>query len=442
MSLKRLFSPVHQFFNLTPGPEVPDDVARDFRHNVLVNGLDSIWWAFGESFLTVTTILPVFVSHLTSSPLIIGLIPALINAGWFAPQFFMAATVERLPRKLPAVRILSAIERLPFLGMALVAFLQPGINTPVVLALLIGLVIWRALASGIVALPWQELIATLIPASHRGRYIGFSHLLGQVAGLGGAALSGIILGALPFPYNFALTFGAGFVCFATSYVFLIQSKEPMQPARGSAPGPERSTWARARQILRDDTNFRRFLASRGLTYLGSMASGFLAVYAVSRLHLRDADVAIFTGALVAGSALGSLVFGWIGDRYGYKPVMQIASVLWAIALLMVLVAPEVIVYDAAFLLIGLSNGANVTADLNVVMELGPVADRPTYIGLSRTVLGPVLFVAPLLGGQIAAWGSYPLMIGCSLAFTGVGLVVLWLGVVEPRLLARSSGLAD
>ena len=79
------------------------------------------------------------------------------------------------------------------------------------------------------------------------------------------------------------------------------------------------------------------------------------------------------------------------------------------------------------------------ADLNVVMEFGSAADRPTYIGLSRTVLGPALFIAPLLGGQIAAWDAYPTMIVASLIFSAVGLAVLWLWMIEPRFAAAPSG---
>ena len=50
--------------------------------------------------------------RMTASPLIFGLIPALTDFGWFAPQLFLAPYVERLPRKYPWVMVLGAIERL------------------------------------------------------------------------------------------------------------------------------------------------------------------------------------------------------------------------------------------------------------------------------------------------------------------------------------------
>jgi len=51
------------------------------------------------SFFSSTIILPLFVSHFTDSPLVIGLIPFLGWAGVLLPQVFMANVVERAPLK-------------------------------------------------------------------------------------------------------------------------------------------------------------------------------------------------------------------------------------------------------------------------------------------------------------------------------------------------------
>jgi hypothetical protein len=61
-----------------------------------------------------------------------------------------------------------------------------------------------------------------------------------------------------------------------------------------------------------------------------------------------------------------------------------------------------------------------------------------YLGLARTSLGPVLFLAPLIGGRVAELGGYPLVLSVSVALSLVALVLLWWMVIEPRHLATSA----
>lgn len=423
---------IGDFFILPPDPDRHPLVAEKFRHNVLVNTADSIAWLLGDSFLSASTILPVFASKLTDSPLVIGLIPALLNAGWFLPQFFMTSFVARQPRKLPMIGWLTAIERLPFLGLFLLALGADRLPSTAAVAIFLALIVSRAVSSGVVALPWQELMAIVIPSSHRGRYFGYSHLLGVAAGVAGAGVAAHFLGNLAYPRNFALIFLIGFLFTIVSYVFLMWTAEPHIPPAAHTPAGNRPSLKQAVAILRGNANFRTFLFSRGLGYTGGMAAGFLAVYAVDRFHLPDAQAAVFTALLLAGAMIGFVTSGWAGDRLGHKIVLVAAGFLWAMALLVALLSPSTGVYYLVFVLVGISNGAAIVADLNIVMEFGHGAERPMYVGLARTIMGPVLLIAPLVGGRIAQVADYPLMFGVSLAFAAAGLLLLWFGVTEPR----------
>ena len=149
-------------------------IARHFRRNFFANGMDMVSWLLGMSFMSISAIMPVYVRHLTVSPLIFGLIPALTDFGWFAPQLFLAPYVERLPRKYPWVLALGAIERVPYLVLPLVVIALDTLpqNTAVVLFMILWT--WKAFGSGFVATPWQEMLAKVIPVSHRGRFFGLA----------------------------------------------------------------------------------------------------------------------------------------------------------------------------------------------------------------------------------------------------------------------------
>jgi MFS family permease len=406
------------------------EIQRHFRRNFFANASDMSLWSFGFSFLSAATILPVYFAHLSSSTLLLGFIPALLDLGWFLPQLFTAQHVERLPRKKPLVMLLGFVERVPFLLMAIGAMWFVRLPAATAVALFLGLMAVRALASGLVATPWQELIAKIIPVQWRGRFLGLSNSLGGGLGLIGSGVAALILAELPYPANFALCFLIGFVLTGLSLAAFTFTVEPAQPPP-EAP-PTIGYRQRLTAILRDDHNFRTYLLSRGLGYLGGMSSGFLAVYGVKHFQMGDAQAAVFTAVMSAAGMLSNMIWGTVGDRHGHKLVMEWSTALWAGSLALALVAPSGIIYHGVFALVGAANAGFIVSDLSIAMEFGPEAQRPTYIGLARTLSAPFLFVAPLVGGVVAQVWGFSWLFVLALALTLSSLAMLRLRVIEPR----------
>ncbi|MFA9403505.1 MAG: hypothetical protein ACERKY_10620, partial [Anaerolineales bacterium] len=59
---------------------------EDVRFNASVNILDGAFFGAGLGFASFTTVIPLFVSLLTNSPILIGLAPAIHSLGWQLPQ--------------------------------------------------------------------------------------------------------------------------------------------------------------------------------------------------------------------------------------------------------------------------------------------------------------------------------------------------------------------
>ncbi len=434
--LETLLASYLTLFHIPSDAGVHPAIAASFRRNFIVNGLDGASWLFGASFISISAVLPVYARHITDSALVIGLIPALHDFLFYIPQLFLAPLVERLPRKYPLVLFLGVVERLPYMALPFAALWFSKMPTQTATLLFILLMVWKAVGSGIVAIPWQEMIAKIIPVTHRGRFFGLGHLVGQFAGIGGAAMAAVILARYPYPQNFALSFACGLVGIWLSFVFLTLTREPSLPVQ-----PVRHATGKYGQrlgaILRQNTNFRTYLVSRWFSYLGTMGFGFVAVFGVVRFGLPDSMAAVYTGILYASGAIGYLVWGPLGDRLGHRLLLQITACLWIVALLCVL-AVHFLEFEAgifiAFGLMGLSNSGGLLGDFSMAMEFGPVAERPTYIGLARAVTAPALLIAPVLGGWIAQTLSYPALFTVSLGFVVAGLLILsWL-VKDPRFL--------
>jgi MFS family permease len=341
----------------------------------------------------------------------------------------LAPYTERLPHKLPLVRLLGFFERVPYFVLPLGVLWLNTLSSQWAIVVFILLLAWKSVGGGIVATPWQELMAKIIPVMRRGRFFGIANVIGQMLGIVGSAVAMALLGWLPYPYNFATCFGVGAIGIGVSWLFVLQTKEPPSVL---APISEQHYTGRLLEILRRDVNFRMYLVCRWLWYLGSMATGFMAVYAIAHFHLSDATAAIYTGILYAAGVVGYAFWGPLGDKLGNKRTMVASATLWLLALVVALLSSAAWGYYLVFALMGFASSGGVIADLNIAMEFGPEIERPTYIGLTRTITGPALLIAPLLGGWIAQTWSYPVLFGVSLGLAVGGLLLLAWGVKDPR----------
>jgi len=105
---------------MTEELEFQRQVETNFRWNFAVNTLDLSFYTFGFTLVSQATVLPLLVSQLTSSKLLIGLIPATYSLGYLLPQLLTANFTESLRRKLPFLTLVGGlVERTPFLWIGL-----------------------------------------------------------------------------------------------------------------------------------------------------------------------------------------------------------------------------------------------------------------------------------------------------------------------------------
>ncbi|MFZ3078641.1 MAG: hypothetical protein WA109_03060, partial [Bellilinea sp.] len=148
------------------------ELSKALKHNFIVNVLDGTFFGFGLGFASFATVIPLFVSNLTDSAALIGLIPAVHNVGWMLPQLLTAKSVSRMQQFKPATIFWTVIERAPFLGLAIVALLMGGLSKPAALTLTFMFLIIQGGGAGMTANPWQNMIGKIIPSNIRGTFFG------------------------------------------------------------------------------------------------------------------------------------------------------------------------------------------------------------------------------------------------------------------------------
>jgi len=412
---------------------VNDNATTDnARWNFGVSIWDVTFIMLGISIVSRETVMPVLVAQLTSSKLALGLIPAIFSLGGYLPQLLFANFTERLRYKKPFTMWVGGLgERGPYLLMALTIWWLAGSAPALALVVFFCCLAATATALGAATPAWFDMIAKVIPVQRRGLYAGLGHGLGALMGVVGAYFVGRILATVAFPNNFALLFGLAFAIMAISWLGLALTREP--PSEMIKEQMPLTRYLRQLPaILRRDRNYQRFLICRTIIQMGTMAGGFFMVYGIERFQIDGAGVGLLTAVLVAGQAVMGLIWGVLADRFGHKRVLATAAFALALAALAAWMADSQTWLVVTFALLGAYMAADTASGLNIILEFCAPEDRPTYIGLTNTLLAPVLTLAPLLGGWLAMTVGYPGLFMTALLFASLGGLLMAFWVREPR----------
>jgi MFS family permease len=406
---------------------------RHIRWNFTVLGLDMVLFSLGLNISSAYTVLPLFVHHLTSSDLIVSLIPAVRSLGFFVPPLLIAGLVERLRYAKPFILGATVFERVPFLWLGLLTPLLAALLPGWLLGLFFGSLLIQTGAGGLTLPPWLDMVARVIPEDWRGRFFGGSTGLGGALGIGGAAGAAAILRYVAWPWNFSFCFLLTFATMVISFCLLSLSREPERQRR---PLQVEARWRALRAILRDDHDFRRLIIANVLSAAPTMASGLFAIAAAERAHLPDAAIGALTAVFLTANTVSNFIWGPLGDRYGHRIMLALGMLCGAAACGLADITGGAMIFGAVFLCFGFSLAATQLAQFTFVIEFGPVPLRPTYIALSYITYAPFAIGAPIIGGFLADRAGLTWVFTLAAALSVLSAIVYFLWVPDPRIRAR------
>ncbi len=416
-------------------------VEKNLPWNFSVNLIDITFITLAFSLISRETITPLLISNLTDSKIAIGLAPAIYSIAYYLPQLFAANHAERLKRKLPFVMLIGGLlERVPYLfaGLAILLFAE---GAPLAALLCLYLVIGLgALGNGVATPAWFSMIGKVLPVRRRGIFFGLSEGLGTLMGIIGAFFVGLVLDSVGYPLNFSTLFLVAAVFMGISWVGLALNREPESPVVKQHI-PFSHYFRQLPAILRENHNFRRYLLGYSISRLSTMGVGFFIVFGDESFSLSGADVGLLTAILIGSQAVMQLLLGWLADRRGHKTNLTISGFALALAALLAMGASDLAGLIPAFILLGVGLASDQVSRLNIILEFAVPEDQPTFIGLTNTLLAPVVFLAPILGGWLADFGFEPLF-ALMLVCGALGGLLLHFWVKEPRHIAPVPMAAD
>jgi len=399
------------------------EILKNVRHNFTVGLLDGAFFGFGMGFASFVTVVPLFISSLTDSTTLIGLIASAHILGWQLPQLFTAKHVSRLRRYKSLVMLMTFHERWPFFALAVLCLLIPTIGTQVALVLAFILLLWHSFGGGLAGTAWQSMIGKIIPANRIGTFYGSQSSAANLFSSAGAVVAGIILARVAAPNNFAVCFFITGVMMVISWVFLAKMREPEHVPVETAP-VQQNIWKNARHILRRDVNYRWFLIARILAQGAAAAISFYTIYAVRQFDMQPETAGVMAGLLLIGQTLASPILGWAGDHWGHRRVFILGVLILIASVVMAMAASSLTLFYVVFTLAGFANAVLWTTSMSITMEFGTQAERPFYIGLTNTIIAPATLFAPIIGGWLADSFNFHVMF-VIVALVGLASVIIF-----------------
>jgi hypothetical protein len=405
------------------------------QRNFLLGVLNGLFFTLAETLIDPTLVLVAFVSRLTESPVLIGLVAPLRDGAWYLPQLLVSGYAQSQPYKLGLYRRTAVVRLAAWAGLALAAFAltDPGL---LLIAFFLTFGVY-AVASGAGGLAFMEVVGKAIPAHRRTVFFAWRLFTGGMAALGAAAVVRWLLaegGPLSFPRNFGLLFVLGWAAAAAGlWAFQAITEEPDRALR-----PRASGWAqlqRAWKTIGRDPAYGRFMLMRGGLGLAGASVPFFALYAQTAFGAELSMVGTYLAVYAAASLLANIVYGRLAARLGNRGILLAATGAGLLMTLTVAALPVLAAFcpvpaalaawwlTPAFALAGLRESGLGVAGQPLLLEIAPAEERSLYLGFTNTVLGVLLLSTGLSGVVVAALG-FPVLLGLTIAAHAVALVTL------------------
>ena len=416
---------------------------RHLRRNFSFGVLNGVFFSLFSALLDPSLVLSWFVSQLTTSNFLIGLITPVQQGGWFLPQLVISSYLQRRQRKLPFYARMAGVRVVIWGLMTLAVFFVE--DATVLLVAFFALLTIYSLAAGLSGLCFVDIVAKAIPAARRGAFFGWRRFLGGTLALGGSLLVGYILDEgrrLAFPDNYAILFLLSFFVLCAGLGSFALVMEPLEPVNEEKV-PLANQFRRALNLPHRDSNYRRFLTMRLLLMAAAeIATPFYIVYAKRALSVPVSMVGVYLMGTTLASFASNLLWGRISDRRGNKLLLALSN---SLGLFIPLTALSIVplanlwpglrelapgLFALVFVLSGASKSGVMIGNTNFLLGIAPPDNRPLYIGLTNTVVG-IALLATSVGGLIVDLVGFTVLFSLALTFYALALF-LTLRLHEPR----------
>jgi MFS family permease len=265
----------------------------------------------------------------------------------------------------------------------------------------VAMLVIGTVASSIASVAWSASISEIVPERISGSYFARRNLI-----FGGWTLIAVMVAGHIAEWNgnsmvaFASIFCAAGISRLVGLFFLSRMKFPATVMERRSRGVG---LADLLTVLRDN-NYRNLCVFVGLWgLLLNAAMPFYTMFLVGRLNLGLGTVVIMTTLASLGGLVTLQSWGRLSDRYGNRPVLQVAALIWAMtALLMWSISRPgwtIHLFIGYFVVGAMTAGFQLT-QFNLMLRLAPAARRAPYVAVFLAVTSLFTAAGPVIGGEL------------------------------------------
>lgn len=351
---------------------------------------------------------------------LVGLLVPIREAGALLPQVLLAGPVERMAHRKWVWVVGSLGQGVAAAGIALAALTLGGWTGGLVIC---GLLAMLAVSRAACSVSYKDILGKTVEKTRRGAVKGVAGSASSAAVLIFALL--LLSGLLQEVTPLAIAVGiAALLWLAGALLFSRLEEAASEPSdrEGLHLAP-----------LREDPQFRRFVAARGLLTATALAPPYLVL-------LDDGGGALQKlGALLLASAaaafVSSYVWGRLSDRSSRR-VLILAGLAGALAMVLAVAAAlagwtgaiwvtPVILFGLQIAYQGVRSGRS-----TYLVDMAPEDQRASYAALANTAIGLLLLVAGGFGGALAVIGPEAALAGFAVLSALGAMVAAGLNEVE------------
>lgn len=326
------------------------------------------------------------------------------SVGWMAAlphlcnclQPFLLAGLSRYFSTFQLLALTFSLGALPWGLAGVLPSLSHGQN-----AMFIGMLLLGTFASSVSSVAWSSAISEVVPERISGRYFARRNLI-----FGAWTLIAVMTAGQLVEWNgnsllaFACVFCVAGMSRMVGLFFLTRMKFP--PAvtqirsRGIVPADLFS-------VLRN-RNYLWLCAFVGLWgLLLNSAMPFYTVFLVEQLNLGIGTIVKLTTVASLGGLVTLKSWGRLSDRFGNRPVLQVAAFIWAVSAMVMwgLTRPGWLWHlYLGYFVVGATTAGFQLTQFNLMLRLAPATLRPAYVAVFLAITSLLTAFGPVLGGEL------------------------------------------
>ncbi len=405
-------------------------VRKNLKRNYAGHYLHGMLGMTGFRLVYAPTFMPAYLFALSGSKTVVGLGLALASLGSVLSPILGASRIEHHRRVMPFAVTQGVLMRVQILGLAVAGWVLSG--QPLLIATL-GFLFLLGLFTGMQRVTFQLLLGKVIPVEMRGRLQAWRNVTGGAIAAGLSYVAGrYLIETNLFGNGYGSTFLLAFVLTSLGLTALnVLMREPEPPT----VRPQMSLRERMREfpaLLRSNPGLRSFLIAQMFAVAGRIATPFYILYAGISIEINGENLGLLSLAYLGADTVANLVWGYAGDRMGFRAVLIAALAVWVGSTVMLVYGTGFGALFLAFCGLGAAQSGYLMSVATMVLELGPREDTAMRLGLSTTAEGIMAATGPFFGGILASTLGYPVLFTASVASQVIALALLWWLVEEPR----------